>query len=196
MLLALQLAIVSAHNSAALSFCLLSGQSLQCHPAQVHRGRQWWVGCYCVALPRRPAAALFWACAGECQCFFLRATRRISSILRRFLKVFKRYTKLRGVPCVVRARQEIFGEYPVSLLSFGWSPRDQVLSPSKLALLPFCYRPFRKHSRTCDLGTKPQKIPVQSPFSSVWEPLWKQPKFWPFWGEGLRYTLFLLEHPV
>ena len=45
---------------------------------------------------------------------------------------------IRGEPCV--AFREFWGA-PVSLFSFKWLPRDQGSSPSKLALLPFCYRP-------------------------------------------------------
>jgi len=101
------------------------------------------------------------------QGFFLRATHRVLNIKRRFLRVFSRYTKAqRGYPVSRVHEMENFGKYPVPHFSCSWSPREQGLLHSKLAFLPFYYRPTIKHSRTCDLDAKTQKFPMQSPFPS------------------------------
>jgi len=41
-----------------------------------------------------------------------------------------------------------FGEYNVSLCSFGWLPRDQGSSTSKLVLLPFCDHSWVQNPKT------------------------------------------------
>jgi hypothetical protein len=99
--------------------------------------------------------------------------------------------------------KENFAEHPVSLCSFGWSPRDQGSSPSKLALLPFCYRPSLKHSRTCDLGAKNKYFLCKALFHLHEHFVQQKPNFWRsrFWRsryfwEGLRYTFFWLERPA
>jgi hypothetical protein len=94
-----------------------------------------------------------------------------ASLFRHFVSLFRGYTAthqcVAGYPVSRKRDIKNPGEDPVSLCSFGWSLRDQGSSPSKLALLPFCYRPSIKHSRTCDLGAKNQIYTMQSPFSSV-----------------------------
>ena len=63
------------------------------------------------------------------------------SIFKHFVSLFRgckaTHQSVAGYP-VSRVRDmESFGEYPVSLCSFGWSPRDQVWAPASLLFCPF-----------------------------------------------------------
>jgi hypothetical protein len=118
--------------------------------------------------------------------------RHFASLLKGF---YATHQSSAGYPVSRERDIENFGEYPVSFFSFG-HPETRIKAPANSLLCPFAIAPLN-YSRTCDLGAKTQNFLCKA-LVHLYENQYVQqkPKFWPFFGRGLRYTLFWLEHPA